>query len=107
MHVRRFGALGVIVLAAASAAAQTDSQAPVFRAGVELVRLDVRVVDADGRPVANLRREELEVLENGRTRSTPARKTGACESVCAAADAAARTMTPSAPNLRTCMAGAP
>jgi VWFA-related protein len=46
-----------------------DSQnTPVFRAGVELVRLDVRVVDTDGRPIPDVRREEIEVLENGKPR---------------------------------------
>src|SRR5580765_4887181 len=41
---------------------------PVFRAGVELVRLDVRVTDADGRPIPDLRQAEVEVLEGGRQR---------------------------------------
>jgi VWFA-related protein len=70
MQVRTRALAGVILLAATSAAAQDprESQAPVFRAGVELVRLDVRVVDAEGRPVPDVRREELEVLENGRPR---------------------------------------
>src|SRR5262249_23993317 len=39
-----------------------------FRAGVELVRLDVRVVDADGRPVRDLRQDEVEVIEQGERR---------------------------------------
>ena len=39
---------------------------PVFRSGVELVRLDVRVFDTVGRPVTDLRRDEVEVLQNGR-----------------------------------------
>jgi hypothetical protein len=41
---------------------------PSFRAGVELVRLDVRVTDADGRPVRDLRQDEIEVVEDGESR---------------------------------------
>ena len=39
---------------------------PTFRSGVDLVRFDVRVVDDTGRPITDLRSEELEILENGR-----------------------------------------
>lgn len=59
------------LLAAAPALAQGDPPAagqPVFRAGVELVRLDVRVTDARGRPVQDLRPEEIEVIEEGEAR---------------------------------------
>jgi VWFA-related protein len=38
---------------------------PSFTAGVELVRLDVRVTDADGRPVRDLKQSEIEVIEGG------------------------------------------
>jgi VWFA-related protein len=41
---------------------------PIFRAGVELVRLDVRVVDDQQRPVKDLRIDEIEVRENGERR---------------------------------------
>jgi VWFA-related protein len=53
--------------AAAQAASQAPSQAPqaVFRSGVELARLDVRAVDDNGRPVKDLRPEEVEVYESG------------------------------------------
>lgn len=48
---------------------QTAPQpAPVFRSGVDLVRMDVRVVDGDGRPVTDLKPEDLEVVEGGRVR---------------------------------------
>jgi len=57
-------------LAPQAAAGQAQAEPPqaVFRSGIELVRLDVRVVDGDGRPVKDLRQDEIEVLENGRPR---------------------------------------
>ena len=57
-----------IAAALASVAVQDDAQAPVFRAGVELVRFDVRVTDADGKSIPDLRQEEVQVLEGGRAR---------------------------------------
>ena len=60
-----------VVLAGAASFAQAPTvQAPqaVFRSGVEIVRLDVRVVDADGRPVKDLRAEEINVYEGGQRR---------------------------------------
>lgn len=38
---------------------------PSFKAGVELARLDVRVTDADGHPVRDLRQDEIEIVEDG------------------------------------------
>jgi VWFA-related protein len=43
-------------------------QPPVFRSGTDLVRLDIRVTDADGRPVADLRPDEFEITEAGTAR---------------------------------------
>ena len=37
----------------------------VFKSGVDLVRFDVRVTDANGKPVTDIRPEELEIVENG------------------------------------------
>jgi VWFA-related protein len=48
--------------------AQDQPPAPVFTAGVELVRLDVRVTDAQGQPIRDLRQDEVEVVENGAAR---------------------------------------
>ena len=42
-----------------------DAQKPVFRSGVRLVRLDVRVVDGHNRPIVDLRPDELKVTEGG------------------------------------------
>ena len=51
------------------APAQTPaSQPPVFRSGADLVRLDIRVTDADGRPVQDLRADEVEIVESGTLR---------------------------------------
>ena len=52
-------------LAAAAAISQSApaQSPPTFRAGVELVRLDVRVTDADGRPITDLRQDEFEVVD--------------------------------------------
>lgn len=50
-----------VVLSCSMSAAQT------FKSGVDLVRFDVRVVDEAGRPITDLRPDELIVKENGRT----------------------------------------
>ena len=43
-------------------------QQPVFRSGADLVRFDVRVTDASGRPLRDLRPEEIEIVEDGQPR---------------------------------------
>jgi len=53
----------VLVLLALAQSAQ-----PTFRAGVELVRLDVRVLDEQGRPIRDLTQDEVEVIEGGERR---------------------------------------
>lgn len=61
----------VVVASAAGLAQQPASPAPpqaIFRAGVELVRLDVRVVDENGLPVRDLRADEVQVFEGGARR---------------------------------------
>jgi VWFA-related protein len=42
-----------------------DPQAPTYRSGVTAVPVDVRVIDKAGRPIADLRREDFTVLEDG------------------------------------------
>jgi VWFA-related protein len=63
-------ALGIVLfvgaLVAASAAAAPQPSQPVFRSGVDLVRFDVRVTDGNGRPIADLRPDELQILEDGK-----------------------------------------
>jgi VWFA-related protein len=56
------------VLAGAGAAQTASPQEPArpsFKAGVELVRLDVRVTDSDGRPVRDLKQTEIRIEEDG------------------------------------------
>ena len=47
---------------------QAEGQQPIFRSGVELVRFDLRVTDADGRPVTDLRPDEVQIVEDGKVR---------------------------------------
>jgi len=42
-----------------------EPAAPVFRTGVDLVRLDVRVTDPSGQPIRDLRADEVRVVEGG------------------------------------------
>jgi VWFA-related protein len=42
---------------------------PTFRAGVNVVRVDVIVTDDEGHPVTDLRKEEFEIVEDGREQS--------------------------------------
>ncbi len=44
---------------------QPEPQQPVFRAGVNLVRVDVIVTDGKGDPVTSLAQEDFEVFEDG------------------------------------------
>jgi VWFA-related protein len=52
--------LAVVALEGASQENQT-----VFRSGVDLARLDVRITDASGKPIPDLRQDEVSVVENG------------------------------------------
>lgn len=63
----------VIVVATAAAASLTarppqnpPASQPTFKSGVDLVRFDVRVVDETGRPITDLKQEEIEVREDGK-----------------------------------------
>jgi VWFA-related protein len=60
---KRLLTLLVVIAGTAASAQQT-----VFRSGADLVRFDVRVTDASGRPLQDLRPEELEIIEEGRPR---------------------------------------
>lgn len=63
-HLRLTWLLGAAVcLAGATAHGQ-----PQFRSGVDLVRLDIRVTDAAGRPITDLRADEVVITERGTDR---------------------------------------
>ena len=51
-------------LASSAAHAQSAGQA-IFKSGVDLMRFDVRVVDAAGRPITDLRPDEIRITEDG------------------------------------------
>jgi len=61
------GRVAVCVIAAglASSGPAAQQQPPQFRAGVDLVTLDVAVVDNRGRPVTDLTQADFEIQENG------------------------------------------
>lgn len=52
-------------LIAVVAAQQPEQQPPTFKSGVQIVEVDVRVFDKDGRFVTDLTRDDFELLENG------------------------------------------
>jgi VWFA-related protein len=60
--------LAILAGFAPSAGAQPQAETPVFKSGIELVRLDVRVTDDQGRPLGDIRRDEIEVIEDGQSR---------------------------------------
>jgi VWFA-related protein len=55
----------LLSLAAIAGAQQPEQQPPTFKSGVQLVEVDVRVFDRDGRFVADLTRDDFELLEDG------------------------------------------
>jgi VWFA-related protein len=58
----------ILVLALATPASPLAQDTPVFRSGIDLVRVDIRVMDDDGRPVADLRPDEVQIKEEGAPR---------------------------------------
>lgn len=61
---RAIGCLLIVPLGALLPAHQ-DPQPPVFRGRVALVPVDVRVLDRQGRPLADLRQADFTILEDG------------------------------------------
>jgi VWFA-related protein len=54
------------LLAGLACALASSASAQTFKSGVDLVRFDVRVVTDGGRPITDLRPEEIEIYENGK-----------------------------------------
>jgi len=65
-------ALGTAACAIAGAVAVLSAHAAQFATGVNLVEVYAAVVDHDGRPVANLTRDDFTVLEDGRVQTVSA-----------------------------------
>ena len=69
MPARPFIAALLTGLCAAFLAAQvpatSDQQPPVFTSGVDLARMDIRVTDRSGKPITDLRPDEVQILEGG------------------------------------------
>jgi VWFA-related protein len=69
------GLLTLVLQGAASIARQPqsapagDPQSPVFRTGINFVRVDVIVSDKSGRPLAGLTRNDFELTEDGKPQS--------------------------------------
>src|SRR4051812_7919838 len=58
----------VVCLAVAAGAVAVLAQAPTFRAGIDVVRTDAIVVDANGAPIHGLKAEDFTLLEDGKAR---------------------------------------
>jgi VWFA-related protein len=73
-RIRRLSCfVGSVATVAAVVAAQTaEQQPPVFRSGVNVVEVDVRVFDRDGRFVRDLKPEEFELRERGEVQAIQA-----------------------------------
>ena len=63
--MKRHVAMVVLLLAVAGGGGVAGQAVPQFRAGVELARLDIEVTDAQGRPIEDLRPDEVEIIEDG------------------------------------------
>jgi VWFA-related protein len=57
-------ALAATLVVVAALVAHVPAQAPVFRSGIEMVRVDV-LVSTDGRPLLGLEPADFEILDNG------------------------------------------
>jgi VWFA-related protein len=60
--------IALLFLPGGIAAAQEAAPEPTFRAGTELVQVSVVAQDEQGKPVADLRRDEFQIFDNGMPR---------------------------------------
>ena len=68
MRTRFWMTAAALVACSAQPSAQTQAERPVFRSGVSLVRLDVQIVDAKGRPIPDIRPDEVRIVEGSANR---------------------------------------
>ena len=69
MRGQRLTGLGLFVIAVTAVlSAQTPQQRPLFRAGVDLIEVDVTVVDGDSNPVTDLQASDFSVTVDGEPR---------------------------------------
>jgi VWFA-related protein len=84
---RAWGCLFAIAGAGALTAAQEQAPQPTFKAGVQVLRIDVSVLDGKREPVRGLQESDFTVLEDGKPR--PIRSFQAVDAVAATAAKAA------------------
>lgn len=65
--MRSWRLISAVLLAVCAAGSAAQGEPPVFPSGTEVVVLDLVATDGKGRPVSDLRAEEVEVAEDGRT----------------------------------------
>ena len=61
-------AVTVIAVAFSAYVGSLTAQAPTFRSGIDVVRIDAVVVDAKGMPIRGLKAEDFTVVEDGKAR---------------------------------------
>jgi len=61
-----------LLLAALAVSVRSQSQRSTFRAGVDLVQVDVSVLDKERRPVRGLTAADFTLLEDGKPRTIAA-----------------------------------
>ena len=94
----RLGRYALAVFPILLAAAVPAQQLPVFRAGVELLEVDVSVVDDDGEPITDLSASEFSVSVDGESRRiVSAQFIDLRAAATAAREAAATEVAPTAP----------
>src|SRR5205823_1387214 len=60
------GTLACLVLTGSAQQPATPGQQPTFRAGVDVIRLDVSVLDKNRQPIRGLTAADFTILENGK-----------------------------------------
>jgi len=59
----------VVALLAVSAACYGQQEVPTFRAGTTLIEFTVSALDSKGKPITDLKKEEIQVIEEGQRRA--------------------------------------